>query len=173
MVRVVVGRLGRPHGIRGEVTVEIRTDEPELRYAPGSSLYVEGSSKVLTVESGRVHSGVLLLKVEGIDDRNGAESLRGMIVESDVDELELPEDEDEFYDRQLVGITAYQNGEAVGVVTDVLHLPGQDVLSIELTDGREMLLPFIAEFVPVVDIAARRLEIEPPAGLMEEDVDAH
>ena len=172
MVRVVVGRLGRPHGIRGEVTVEIRTDEPELRYAPGSSLFVEGSSKVLKVESGRVHSGVLLLKLVGVDDRNGAEALRGMIVESEVDELELPDDEDEYYDRQLVGLFAFQDGVSVGVVRDVLHLPGQDVLSIELTDGREMLLPFISEFVPVVDVAAQRIEITPPAGLMEDD-DAH
>ena len=168
MVRVVVGRLGRPHGIRGEVTVEIRTDEPELRFAPGSSLFIQGSDISLTVEAGRFHSGMLLLKVRGVDDRTAAEGLRGSIVESDVDPLELPMEEDEFYDRQLIELEVFQAGSLVGVVRDVLHLPGQDVLSIELSDGREMLLPFTEGFVPTIDIAARRIEINPPDGLLEE-----
>ncbi|MEY4322501.1 MAG: hypothetical protein RL410_282 [Actinomycetota bacterium] len=168
MVRVVVGRLGRPHGIRGEVTVEIRTDEPELRYAPGSSLFIQGSDKTLVVESSRFHSAMLLLKVKGVDDRTAAEGLRGSIVESDVDPLELPMEDDEFYDRQLIELTVFQDGTKVGFVRDVLHLPGQDVLSIELGDGREMLLPFTESFVPTIDIAAKRIEINPPQGLMDD-----
>ena len=101
LTRVVVGRLGRPHGIRGEVTVELRTDSPELRFAPGVRLFVQDNSrKPLTVEAGRVHSGVLLVKFVGQDTRNAAESLRGLIVESEIDESELPEDEDEYYEDE-------------------------------------------------------------------------
>jgi 16S rRNA processing protein RimM len=170
-MRVVVGRLGRPHGIRGEVTVEIRTDEPELRFASGSSLFIENSSaKPLVVSSSRFHSNILLLKFEGVDDRNAAEALRGTIVESEVDELSLPDEDDAFYDRQLIGLQVFESGSHVGAVADVLHLPGQDVLSISLLDGREMLLPFTVDFVPTIDIANKRIDIAPPAGLMEEAV---
>ncbi|MEN9692794.1 MAG: hypothetical protein RLZZ330_438 [Actinomycetota bacterium] len=165
--RVVVGRLGRPHGIRGEVTVEIRTDEPELRFAPGSSVFLS-SGKSLEIQSIRWHQNLLLVKFVGIEDRNGSETLRGNIVEVEVDENELPESDDEFYDRQLVGLKAVENGSQIGVVEEVLHLPSQDLLSIKLNDGREMLLPFIEQFVPEIDLEKNQIIVTPPNGLMDE-----
>ncbi len=164
--RVVVGRLGRPHGIRGEVTVEIRTDEPELRFAPGSSVFLS-SGKSAAIENIRWHQNLLLVKFAGIKDRNDSETLRGQLVEVEVDDLDLPEDEDEFYDRQLVGLRVLENEAQVGLIEDVLHLPGHDLLSIRLKDGREMLLPFVEEFVPEIDLESSTIHITPPQGLME------
>lgn len=165
--RVVVGRLGRPHGIRGEVTVEIRTDEPELRFAPGSSVFLS-SGKSLEIQSIRWHQSLLLVKFVGIEDRNGSETLRGNLVEVEIDENDLPESDDEFYDRQLVGLKAVENGSQIGVVEEVLHLPSQDLLSIKLNDGREMLLPFIEQFVPEIDLEKNQIIVTPPKGLMDE-----
>ncbi|MEY3697251.1 MAG: hypothetical protein RJA41_901 [Actinomycetota bacterium] len=170
MSRVIVGRLGRPHGIRGEVTVEIRTDEPDLRFAPGSSVFLS-SGKLLKIESARWHQNLLLIKFEGIKDRNDSETLRGNLVEVEVDDLELPEEEDEFYDRQLIGLEVIENGQKIGLLDDVLHLPGHDLLSIRLNDGKEMLLPFVEQFVPVIDLEARQVVVTPPSGLMEEATD--
>ena len=174
MTRVVVGRLGRPHGIRGEVTVEVRTDEPELRFAPGSSLFVsDNSRRPLVVASVRWHSNVLLVGFVGCEDRNRAEELRGRIVEAEVDASELPAGEDEFYDRQLIGLVVELSsvpGQAIGEITDVLHLPSQDVFVITLdADDREVLLPFVAEFVDVVDLSAGCIRVSPPPGLFDED----
>jgi 16S rRNA processing protein RimM len=167
--RVVVGRLGRPHGIRGEVTVEVRTDEPELRFAPGSSVFLS-SGKSIKIETIRWHQNVLLVKFDGIADRNESETLRGNLVEVEIDELDLPEDEDEFYDRQLIGLKVFENAIQVGILEDVLHLPGHDLLSIKLTDGKEMLLPFVEQFVPVIDLEKGIVSITPPQGLMEEEI---
>jgi 16S rRNA processing protein RimM len=169
MSRVIVGRLGRPHGIRGEVTVEIRTDEPELRFAPGSSVFLS-TGKSIKIESIRWHQNLLLVKFEGIKDRNDSETLRGNLVEVEVDDLDLPEDEDEFYDRQLIGLKVIENGAEIGVLEDVLHLPGHDLLSIKLNDGKEMLLPFVEQFVPEIDLEAGRILVLPPQGLMEEEI---
>lgn len=166
--RVVVGRLGRPHGIRGEVTVEIRTDEPELRFAPGSSVFLS-SGKLINIESIRWHQNLLLVKFAGINNRNESETLRGLLVEVEVEDLELPEDENEFYDRQLIGLKVIEKNTQIGVIDDVLHLPGHDLLSIKLNDGREMLLPFVEEFVPIIDLEDGTISITPPAGLMEDE----
>ena len=168
MSRVIVGRLGRPHGIRGEVTVEIRTDEPELRFAPGSSVFLS-SGKSIKIESIRWHKNLLLVKFEGIKDRNESETLRGNLVEVEIDDLELPEDEDEFYDRQLIGLKVIENGAEIGTLEDVLHLPGHDLLSIKLHDGKEMLLPFVEQFVPEIDLEAGQIFVTPPQGLMEDE----
>ena len=101
-MRVVVGRIGRPHGIRGQVTVEPRTDEPDQRFAAGSRLLIANTDDVLVVSAMHWHSGRLLLTIEGVDDRNGAEALRDTIVEVDRDPLELPEEPGEYFDSQLV-----------------------------------------------------------------------
>jgi len=168
--KVVVGRLGRPHGVRGEVTVELRTDEPELRFAPGSSLFVEGSSrKPLLVESYRFHGSIMLVSFRGVTDRNQAEALRGTILESEVDDQERPTGEDEFYDRQLVGLQVKVDQQSIGHVTEVLHLPAHDVLVIVGENKRELLLPFIAEFVSEVNLEARSISATPPPGLFDEN----
>ncbi|MFA7323461.1 MAG: ribosome maturation factor RimM [Candidatus Nanopelagicales bacterium] len=171
-MRVVVGRIGRPHGIRGQVTVESRTDEPDLRFVPGAQFVIDGPLQLLTVEAVHWHSGRLLLKFEGIHDRTWAESLRNTLLEIDRPEGEQPADPDEFYDDQLEDcVVESLDGTVIGKVTEVIHLPSQDMLSVTRADESEVLVPFIAQFVPTVDVIAKRIVIDPPAGLIE-DVEA-
>jgi 16S rRNA processing protein RimM len=168
---VVVGRIGRPHGIRGEVTVEVRTDTPDLRFAPGSVLATEPARLgPLTVAAARWHSGRLLLSVAGVDDRTGAEALRGIVLSAEVPDDEVPEDPEEFFDHQLRGLAVVDTrGTAIGVVDDVVHLPGQDLISVRREGGREVLVPFVAELVPEIDVDAGRIVIDPPPGLLNLD----
>lgn len=167
-MRVVVGRIGRPHGIRGEVTVEPRTDEPEERFAPGNVLCVDGPVQQLTVERVHWHSGRLLVTFEGVVDRNGAEALRGLLLEVERDAAETPDDPEEFYDSALVGCTVVGlDGAPIGSVRDVVHLPAQDLLDVTVSDGRSVLVPFVEEMVPTVDLQARRIVIDPPPGLLD------
>jgi 16S rRNA processing protein RimM len=170
-VLVVVGRIGRPHGIRGEVTVEVRTDAPEVRFAPGSVLTADPSRVgPLTVAAARWHSGRLLLSVRGVTDRTAAEALRGVVLSVDVEDDELPGDPAEFYDHQLRGLDVRTlDGESIGVVDDVLHLPGQDLLAVRRHDARETLIPFVEEMVPEIDLALGRVVVAPPPGLLELD----
>jgi 16S rRNA processing protein RimM len=168
-VLVVVGRIGRPHGIRGEVTVEVRTDLPDRRFAPGSVLATEPARVgPLTVAAIRWHSGRLLLSVAGVADRNGAEALRGVILSAEVPDDEVSEDPEEFFDHQLRGLRVRTvAGDEVGAVDDVVHLPGQDLLAVRRPDGRETLVPFVIELVPEIDVDAGVLVIDPPPGLLD------
>jgi 16S rRNA processing protein RimM len=167
-MRVVVGRIGRPHGIRGEVTVEPRTDEPDERFAPGATLSVDGPVNSLVVQRAHWHSGRLLVHFEGVDDRNGAEALRGLLLHVDRDPAELPEDPEEFYDSTLLGCRVELiDGSAVGEVVDVVHLPAQDLLVVRLADEREVMVPFVEAIVPTVDAPSRRIVIDPPGGLLD------
>ena len=137
-MEVVVGRIGRPHGIKGEVTVEVRTDEPERRLGPGVTVRTDpATAGPLTITAGRVHSGRLLLTFEGVTDRTAAEALRGVLLVADVDPDERPEDPEEFYDHQLVGLAVHTvDGVHVGEIDEVLHLPGQDVLAVRRARAR-------------------------------------
>lgn len=166
---LVVGRVGRAHGLRGEVLVDVRTDSPELRLGPGTVLVTDpAAAGPLRVEAGRVHSGRLLLHFGGVADRTAAEALRGVLLLAEVDPDVLPEDEDEWYDHQLVGLDAVlTDGTLVGEVREVLHLPGHDVLAVTRPDGAEALVPFVTEIVPEVDLAANRLVVTPPPGLLD------
>ncbi|AXI79620.1 ribosome maturation factor RimM [Peterkaempfera bronchialis] len=170
-MQLVVGRIGRAHGIRGDVTVEVRTDEPELRLAPGAVLLTDPpSAGPLTVESGRVHSGRLLLRFAGVGDRNAAEALRNTVLIAEVDPAELPDDPDEYYDHQLVGLdVVLRDGTRVGEVSEVVHLPYQDLLSVTTGDGREVLVPFVERIVPEIDLEEQRAVIDPPPGLIDPD----
>lgn len=167
-MEVVVGRIGRPHGIRGEVSVEVRTDDPEGRLAPGTTLRTDpAAAGPLTIETGRVHSGRLLLGFQGYPDRTAVEALRGVLLVTDVDPDERPEDPEEYYDHQLAGLAVRTvEGEDVGTLHEVLHLPGQDVLAVRRADGSEVLVPFVHEIVPEVDLQAGQLLVDPPPGLL-------
>lgn len=168
-MRVVVGRIGRPHGIRGEVTVEVRTDEPDACFTPGSALFVNGSEQTLVVARSHWHSGRLLLACDGVEDRNAAEALRGVLLEIERADDAVPDDPEEFYDHSLVGCTVVLvGGEHLGVVRDVIHLPAQDLLAVTLSDEREALIPFVTAIVPSVDIASRTITVDPPSGLLDE-----
>jgi 16S rRNA processing protein RimM len=171
-VQVTVGRIGRPHGIRGDVVVGVRTDEPELRFARGSRLDTDPADLgPLTVAATKWHSGELLVRFEGIGDRDAAAELRGTWLTVDSATIAPPEDPDEFRDADLVGLSVRTvDGTQVGTVQDVLH-SGQDVLVIKSADGREVMVPFVKPLVPDVDIPAGVLTIDPPEGLLNvEDV---
>ena len=170
MVEVVVARIGRPHGIHGEVSVEVRTDDPEGRLAPGSTVRTDpASAGPLTITDGRVHSGRLLLTFEGYADRGAAEGLRNVLLVADVDPSQRLDDPDEFLDSQLIGLAVRTvAGEDVGELTEVLHLPGQDVLAVRRPDGTEVLVPFVAVMVPTVDLDGGVVLVDPPPGLLSE-----
>lgn len=175
MVEVVVGRIGRAHGVRGEVSVDVRTDEPDRRFAVGTSLRLAPARRypTLTVAAVRPHAGRLLVTFEQVPDRTAAEQLRGATLAVDVDESERPEDPEEFYDHQLVGLEVHQEAAGVvGTVNSVLHLPGQDVLAVRRTDGREVLVPFVTDIVPVVDLAAGHVVVLDRVGLLEPEQSA-
>jgi len=160
-MKLNVGRIGKAHGILGEATIEVRTDEAEDRFAIGALLQTESHGE-LTVSSARVHNGVLLLGFEGIEDRNSIEKLRNELLYAEVD-IDAPGiDEDDYHVLQLVGCKAYLvDGDEFGEVSDVLNLPGQDVLAIKTETG-EVLIPFVHQLVPVVDIKAKRMTVIPP-----------
>lgn len=169
-MQLVVGRIGRAHGIKGEVTVEVRTDEPEQRLGPGAVLATDpASAGPLTIETGRVHSGRLLLRFEGVKDRTGAEALRNTLLIAEVDPAELPEDPEEFYDHQLMDLDVVTvDGTAVGRISEISHLPYQDLLVVKRPDGSEVLIPFVEEIVPEIDLEEQRAVINPPPGLLDE-----
>jgi 16S rRNA processing protein RimM len=160
-MKLNVGRIGKAHGILGEATIEVRTDEAEDRFAIGAVLETDSHGE-LTVVSARVHNGILLLGFQGIEDRNSIEALRNELLYAEVDIQAPGIDEDDYHVLQLVGCTAYLvDGDEFGTVTDVLNLPGQDVLAIKSADG-EVLIPFVRQLVPVVDIKAKRMTVIPP-----------
>jgi 16S rRNA processing protein RimM len=164
---VVVGRIGRAHGLKGEVFVEPRTDEPGRRFAPGQVLRTGTGS--LTVTSSRTHSGKLVLRFEEIDGRDAAEAARGTELTCLVDPDELPDDPEEFYDHQLVGLRVEtRTGALVGEVERVQHGTAQDLLIIR-TPEREVLFPFVSAFVPEVDVRGGRIVIDDKPGLLDID----
>ncbi|WP_033222917.1 ribosome maturation factor RimM [Streptomyces virginiae] len=169
-MELVVARIGRAHGIKGEVTVEVRTDEPELRLSPGAVLRTEpATAGPLTIETGRVHSGRLLLRFAGVKDRTGAEALRNILLIAEVDPAELPEEPDEYYDHQLMDLdVVLEDGTEIGRITEISHLPSQDLFIVERPDGTEVMIPFVEEIVAEIDLEEQRCVITPPPGLIDE-----
>ncbi len=171
-MRVTVGRIGKPHGIRGQVTIEVRTDEPELRFAPGTTLSRESGSDLI-VSDFHWHSGRVLLTFVGVDSRNAAEELRDSILMVEREDTEVPPASDEYYDSNLIGCQVQTvAGDAIGRVVDVLHLPSQEVLVVSPVGaaGTEYLIPFVESIVPRVDIAAQLITVDPPAGLLSQEL---
>jgi len=189
-MQVTVGRIGRPHGVRGAVVVGVRTDEPELRFARGSRLDTDPVGVgPLTVAGSRWHSGELLVRFAEVGDRTAAAELGGTWLLVDSAALGALDDPDEFRDGDLVGLTVRTvDGTVVGTVADVLH-HGQDILVIDRVgaagpagaDGlaraaraagaraEQILVPFVKAIVPEVDIAGGFLVIDPPEGLLTID----
>ncbi|MGW3889404.1 ribosome maturation factor RimM [Micromonospora chokoriensis] len=196
-MQLVVGRIGKPHGVRGEVTVEVRTDEPEARFAPGTVLRTEPGATPppapahsavpgavpapadgpgvpfrvpaeLTIEEARFHQGRMLVAFDGILDRNTAEALRGTLLVVDSADVDPPDDPEEFHDHQLVGLAVVTPaGERLGEVARIDHAPSSDLLVLRRPEGRTALIPFVRAIVPEVDLAGGRVIVDPPAGLLD------
>jgi 16S rRNA processing protein RimM len=178
MPELVVARIGRPQGLRGEVSAEVRTDDPDKRFVVGTSLRTDpASAGPLTLRSVRDQSGRTILGFEDISDRTAAEGLRGVLLVVDVSDEPLgvdpgqdpTNDQDEWYDHQLVGLRARTtDGRELGTVVEVQHLPVQDLLTVRTPDGRRVLVPFVRAIVPVVDVAGDQVVMDPPGGLFED-----
>ncbi|MDO9458014.1 ribosome maturation factor RimM [Nocardioides sp.] len=171
-IEVVVGRVGKPHGIRGEVTVDVRSDEPDRRFADGAALRVEAprgsafSHRTLTVERSRWHQTTLLVAFAEIADRNEAETARGVVLHAMVSADEVPDDPDEYYDHQLVGLAVHDvDGTLIGEVTGLVH-GAQDLLAVRSVDGRDTLVPFVSALVPEVDLPGGRVVVADRPGLV-------
>jgi 16S rRNA processing protein RimM len=189
-VLLVVGQIGKPHGIRGEVSVAVRTDEPEERFAAGSVFTTEvprdrrvttgpaaatPASAVpyqvpaqLVIESIRWHQGRAIVQFEGVYDRNVADALRGVLLQVDSAALTPPEDPDEFHDHQLIGLRVESlDGSALGTVDRIDHAPSSDLIVLKKAAGGTALIPFVSQIVPTVDLAAGRIQVDLPEGLLD------
>lgn len=168
LIEVTVGVIGRAHGVRGDVSIEVRTDEPERRFAAGAVLR-DGTGRRFTVARAKLVSGRLVVSFTEVTDRNLAEELRGTELLADVAADEMPSGDDEFFDRQLVGLVVLDAaGRRAGTITEVLHPGAQDLLVIDV-DGSERLVPFVEALVPVVDLAAGHVQLADVGGLLSDE----
>lgn len=174
-----VARIGKPHGIRGEVTVEVFTDSPETRFTKGNVFNVRAGElpstvfEQLTIEKARWNKNILLLKFDEFSDRNTAESLRNCELYAEPEEP--ANDEDSWYADDLLGLTVHQDTletPSLGEVSDLITGEAQDLLEIRLSDGSEVLLPFVEEIVPEIDEERGAIVITPPPGLLELNQDS-
>ncbi|CCH34335.1 ribosome maturation factor RimM [Actinosynnema sp. NPDC047251] len=170
---VVVGRVAKAHGITGELAVDVRTDSPELRFAHGSALIAklrDGTSRTVTVAAARNHSGRLLVRFEEVLTRDVAETLRGTLLLASTDDLPPTGDPDEFYDHELEGLRAeLLDGTEIGKVREIAHGPGGELLVVDRAEGGELLVPFVRQIVPTVDVRGGRVVLDPPEGLLDAD----
>ena len=167
-MQLVIGRIGRAHGVRGDLFVEPMTDEPDHRYADGTVLMTSNDT-TLTVATSKWHSGRFVVHFAGFDDRNAAETLRGLTLSIEVDPSQSPQDPDEYYDHQLVGLNVVlADGTHVGTIGEVIHLPSQDLLTVLRVGEVEALIPFVTEFVPDINLATKTVVITPPPGLLND-----
>lgn len=167
----VVARVGKPHGLRGEVTVQVHSDDPQSRFVPGASFVTDPEDTgPLTLSTVRVHQGTYLLGFEGHLDRTAAESLRGtrLLVSADAETEGDRDPEDGWREEDLLGFQVeLPDGTRIGEV-GALHLREvQDLLEVHTAGGGTVLVPFVEELVPLVDDERRRIVIDPPAGLLE------
>jgi 16S rRNA processing protein RimM len=178
-VRLIVARIGRAHGLRGEVSVEVRTDAPEERFVDGAVLHVEdgprrrallatGGPTSLTLTRVRDNNGTLLLSFAEVLDRSAAENLRDVVLEAEV--AEESDEADAWYDHELVGLTVVDPaGDRLGEVVAVQHPGAQDLLVVRTTAGTgDRLVPFVSAIVPEVDVKGGRIVMTAPPGLLED-----
>ena len=180
-MELVVGRVVKAHGISGELVVDVRTDDPQGRFFAGNRLRLKGSrtgpsstagtsasAREVEVESARPHGARMLVRLAGVIDRDGADALRGNLFIVDSADLPPIDDPDEFYDHQLEGLTVRTVDDvAIGVVTEVLHTPAGELLSVRTAANTEVLVPFVAAIVTSVSLDSGVIEIDPPDGLLD------
>jgi len=163
-LQLVVGRIGRAHGVLGEATIEVQTDDPDIRFQIGNKLTLD-DGKQLTIRSSRWHNQILLLAFDGIADRNQIEELRDQLISSDVDlDLLAP---GEYHFQQLIGCEVFQqNGDLIGAVDEIVKLPGQDLLSVNRA-GAQVLIPMVKQIIIEIDVSAKKIVVNPPEGLLD------
>ena len=163
-MQLVVGRIGRAHGVLGEATIEVQTDDPDTRFQVGNKLTLD-DGRQLTIRSSRWHNQILLLAFDGVDDRNQIEELRDQLISSDVDLGSLAPGEYHF--QQLIGCEVFeQNGELIGAVDEIVKLPGQDLLSVSRAGG-QVLIPMVKQIIIEIDVLAKKIVVNPPEGLLD------
>ncbi|WP_251150652.1 ribosome maturation factor RimM [Cellulosimicrobium sp. Marseille-Q4280] len=169
-MQLTVARVGKAHGLRGEVALDLRTDDPETRLAVGAALPTEPADVgPLVVASVRVHQGRWLVRFEGVGDRTAAEALRGTQL---VVEVEESDEEDAWYSHELAGLRAEStDGTELGRVEGLEEAPAHDLLVLREPDGTRTLVPFVRSIVPVVDVPGGRVVLDPPGGLLASDAD--
>jgi 16S rRNA processing protein RimM len=170
-LELTVGRVVKAHGIGGEVVVEIRTDDPDARFAPGNTLRAKnsrsGEERTVVVDQVREHGGRLLVRLAGVHDRDAADALRGSLFVVDSAELPPIDEPDTYYDHQLEGLVVRTTaGLDVGVVAEVLHTAAGELLAVRRDSG-EALIPFVGAIVTSVSLDDGLIEIDPPDGLLE------
>jgi 16S rRNA processing protein RimM len=155
--------------VGGEVSVEVRTDDAERRFARGATLATEPAARgPLVVEGTRWHSDRLLVRFAGLSDRGAADALRNTLLVVDSATSATPGDNDEYWDHDLIGLDVLTvGGDPIGQISDVLHPAGTDLLMITRPEGVEVLVPFVSQIVPTVDLPSRRVLIDPPDGLLD------
>jgi 16S rRNA processing protein RimM len=163
-LQLVVGRIGRAHGVLGEATIEVQTDDPDIRFQVGNKLTLD-DGRQLTIRSSRWHNQILLLAFDGVADRNQIEELRDQLISSDVDLGSLAPGEYHF--QQLIGCEVFQqNGELIGKVDEIVKLPGQDLLSVSRS-GAQVLIPMVKQIIIEIDVLAKKIVVNPPEGLLD------
>ena len=167
---LVVGRLGRPHGVHGEISVEVRTDEPELRFAKGSKLSLKENQQLLTVLESRWHQEKMLVKFEEITDRDQANDIKGKTLVIEIDPNSIETKKDQYYEFQLTGLKVIdKNKETLGQIKEVITGLAQDLLVVATVDKKEVLVPFVKQIVINVDLNQKLITMDPPLGLFDEE----
>ena len=171
-MQLQVARIGKPHGIRGEVTVQVLTDAPGDRFVPGTQFIVEpASSGPLTVFSARWNKDILLLGFEEVETRNEAEALRGAKLFIETEDIGEDDDDEGWYEHELVGLDVRVGGSVVGKISGLHTMPVQDLLVVTTPDGQEILVPFVEQIVPEVNVGEKYVLLTPPPGLFEINTD--
>jgi 16S rRNA processing protein RimM len=170
-MQLTVARIGRAHGLRGEVAIDLRTDDPERRLAVGQVLATDPvAAGPLTVAGTRSQHGRWFARFVEVTDRTAAEALQGteLVVDADDDD-----EEDAWYPHELTGLRAeHVDGRVLGTITGLEHLPAHDVLVLEEAGTRHRtLVPFVHAIVPVVDVPGGRVVLDPPGGLLASDAE--
>ena len=168
-----VGRLTKAHGLKGALKLELYTDEPDLRFRPGAQVSVQVPTdspwfgQQLTIKELRYYNAAPVVFFEGVDDRTVAESLSRAILWVEHDPEARPSEDDAWFDHQLVGLDVVRDDSVIGQIQRLDHLPAQDLLVVATNGGDEVLLPFVKQFVPEVNVDGGFVRVTPPGGLFE------
>lgn len=176
----LVARIGKAHGLRGEVTVQVHTDAPDDRFVPGARFVTaaqpgSGVPRELRLATARMHQQTWLLSFEGIGDRTGAQGLRGTrLLSTDPDDGAAPSSptpsgaDEGWYPEELVGLRVRDPaGSDIGVVSELRVGTAQDLLGVHLSDGRRGLVPFVTALVPRVEPGQGFVVVNAPGGLFD------